>query len=73
MFSYVDAALTWSDLSHIRKLTGLPLIVKGIQTASDAAMAVANGVEAIYLYVSPSLIPQSHVYADSRARARALG
>ena len=49
MFSYVDAALKWSDLAHFRQLTGLPIIVKGIQTAEDAALAVQHGVEGIYL------------------------
>lgn len=49
MFSYVDAALNWSDLAHFRQLTGLPLILKGIQTAEDAALAVQHGVEGIYL------------------------
>ncbi|KAM0752347.1 hypothetical protein T439DRAFT_342562 [Meredithblackwellia eburnea MCA 4105] len=49
MFSYVDPALAWDDLAWIKKVTGLPLMVKGIQTAEDAALCAAYGVEAVYL------------------------
>jgi L-lactate dehydrogenase (cytochrome) len=50
MFSYVDSALTWSDLAWISRVTdGLPLMVKGIATAEDAAIAASMGVKAIYL------------------------
>ena len=50
MFSYVDPQLSWTDLAWIRKTTGgLPIIVKGIQTAEDAALCAHYGVEGIYL------------------------
>ncbi|KAL8276641.1 hypothetical protein RQP46_010990 [Phenoliferia psychrophenolica] len=49
MFSYVDASLSWSDLAWIKSVTNLPIIVKGIQTAEDAALAVQHGVEGILL------------------------
>ncbi|SGY20754.1 BQ5605_C016g08139 [Microbotryum silenes-dioicae] len=48
--STFDADLNWSDLAWIKRVTGgLPLIVKGIQSAEDAALCVHHGVEAIYL------------------------
>lgn len=50
MFSYVDAALQWKDIAWIRKVTnGLPVVVKGIQSAEDAALASHYGASVIYL------------------------
>src|SRR5690348_14258462 len=40
-------ALTWESLAWLRSLTSLPIIVKGILTAEDAALAVEQGVEGI--------------------------
>ena len=39
--------LTWGDLAWVRSLSALPLVLKGIVTAEDAALAVAHGVDAI--------------------------
>ncbi len=39
--------LTWDELATIRGWTGLPLVLKGILTAEDAALAVAHGADAI--------------------------
>ncbi len=39
--------LTWSRLDWLRSLTGLPLIIKGIRTAADAALCAEHGVDAI--------------------------
>ncbi|GAA5948097.1 hypothetical protein JCM3765_007108 [Sporobolomyces pararoseus] len=50
MFSYVDPALKWTDIDWIRRVTGgLPVVVKGIQSAEDAALACHHGASAIYL------------------------
>jgi hypothetical protein len=50
MFSYVDPALQWTDIKWIKKVTnGLPVVVKGIQCAEDAALASHYGASAIYL------------------------
>ncbi|GAA5835530.1 hypothetical protein JCM3766R1_006440 [Sporobolomyces carnicolor] len=50
MFSYVDPALAWSDIAWIKRATGgLPVVVKGIQSAEDAALASHYGAAAIYL------------------------
>ena len=40
-------ALVWDDLAWLRRITRLPLLVKGILTAEDAVMAVEHGVEGI--------------------------
>ncbi|GAA5978120.1 hypothetical protein JCM5350_007402 [Sporobolomyces pararoseus] len=50
MFSYVDPALQWTDIDWIKRVTnGLPVVVKGIQSAEDAALACHYGASAIYL------------------------
>jgi len=43
----IDSSLTWDDLDELRSLSLLPLVLKGIQTAEDAELACAYGVDAI--------------------------
>jgi isopentenyl diphosphate isomerase/L-lactate dehydrogenase-like FMN-dependent dehydrogenase len=43
----IDPSLTWADLAELRSFSSLPLVLKGIQTAEDAALAVEHGVDAI--------------------------
>ncbi|GAA5921744.1 hypothetical protein JCM3775_001798 [Rhodotorula graminis] len=48
--SYVDATLSWTDIPWIRQASGgLPVILKGISTAEDAALAAHHGASAIIL------------------------
>ena len=49
MAQYIDKALTWDDLEWIRETSGLPIVLKGVQTAEDAKLAVKHGVDAILL------------------------
>jgi 4-hydroxymandelate oxidase len=42
-----DDGLTWKDLAWLRSITSLPIVVKGIQTAEDSALAVEHGVEGV--------------------------
>lgn len=42
-----DASLTWEDISWIRSVSGLPVVVKGILCAEDAQLAVEHGVSAV--------------------------
>jgi isopentenyl diphosphate isomerase/L-lactate dehydrogenase-like FMN-dependent dehydrogenase len=44
-----QSRLTWESLDRIHERAGLPLIVKGIQTAADAEIAVGHGFEVIYV------------------------
>ena len=46
-FQLIDPSLTWEDLGWLRSLTSLPLLVKGIMTAEDAARAADVGVAGI--------------------------
>jgi isopentenyl diphosphate isomerase/L-lactate dehydrogenase-like FMN-dependent dehydrogenase len=43
----VDTSLTWGALAWLRSLTSLPIVLKGILTAEDAALAVQHGVDGI--------------------------
>jgi glycolate oxidase len=43
------ARLTWRMIERIRARSGLPIILKGVATGEDAALAVEGGVEAIYV------------------------
>lgn len=47
--SYIDQALTWEDIAWIRSLTKLPILLKGIQTAADAKLAMQHNVDGILL------------------------
>lgn len=50
MGSYIDPTLVWKDLAWIKKSSGgLPIVLKGIQTAADARKAVDYGVDGILL------------------------
>jgi isopentenyl diphosphate isomerase/L-lactate dehydrogenase-like FMN-dependent dehydrogenase len=42
-----DPRLTWDDLAWVRGITSLPVVVKGILTAEDAALAVEHGIDGI--------------------------
>ena len=42
-----DDSLTWRDLEWLRARTTLPILVKGILTAEDAALALEAGAEGI--------------------------
>ncbi len=45
--SFIDWCLSWDDLAWIRKHTKLPIIVKGIQSAADAKIAMQMGCAGI--------------------------
>jgi isopentenyl diphosphate isomerase/L-lactate dehydrogenase-like FMN-dependent dehydrogenase len=43
----IDPSLTWADLEELRSYSQLPLVLKGVQTGEDAALACEHGVDAI--------------------------
>ena len=47
--SQFDPTLSWADLEWIREVSGLPLMLKGIQSVEDAKRAAELGVDAIAL------------------------
>jgi isopentenyl diphosphate isomerase/L-lactate dehydrogenase-like FMN-dependent dehydrogenase len=46
-FSLVDPSLTWDGFAHIARESSLPVLVKGVQTAEDARLAVEHGATGI--------------------------
>ncbi|CAK48339.1 FMN-dependent alpha-hydroxy acid dehydrogenase [Aspergillus niger CBS 101883] len=47
MGQYIDAGFTWEDLAWLKQNTFLPIVLKGVQTAEDAVLAVEHGVDGI--------------------------
>ncbi|KAL3256148.1 hypothetical protein ABHI18_007813 [Aspergillus niger] len=47
MGQYIDAGFTWEDLAWLKENTFLPIVLKGVQTAEDAVLAVEYGVNGI--------------------------
>ncbi|KAG6546508.1 hypothetical protein Mapa_012057 [Marchantia paleacea] len=47
MDSQVDSSITWKDVGWLRGITSLPILVKGVLTGEDAALAVQSGVDGI--------------------------
>jgi 4-hydroxymandelate oxidase len=45
----MDASLNWKDLEWLRGVTGLPIVLKGILTAEDAALGVQHGAAGIWV------------------------
>jgi lactate 2-monooxygenase len=45
--TFPNLGLTWADLDWLRERTDLPLLVKGLLTAEDAALARAHGVDGV--------------------------
>jgi len=43
----VDPGVTWKDIAWIKRLTSLPIIVKGVLNAEDARLAVEHGASGI--------------------------
>jgi glycolate oxidase len=44
-----QAALTWEKLDWINSLTDMPLLLKGVQTAEDAELALQHNVDVIWV------------------------
>ena len=49
MGQYIDKTLSWHDIPWIQETSGLPVVVKGVQSAADAKKAVEYGVNGIML------------------------
>jgi 4-hydroxymandelate oxidase len=47
-YRYPDGApATWADVEWLRTITGLPIVIKGILTAEDAALGADHGAQAV--------------------------
>jgi isopentenyl diphosphate isomerase/L-lactate dehydrogenase-like FMN-dependent dehydrogenase len=45
--SELDPTLTWRDVAWLRELSDVPVVLKGVLTAEDAALAVEAGASAV--------------------------
>jgi lactate 2-monooxygenase len=45
--NFPNVGLTWSDVDWLRGQTSLPLLVKGVLTATDAELALQHGVDGV--------------------------
>src|ERR1700728_1006107 len=46
-WQFSNPSVTWADLDFLRECTKLPIVLKGIQSAEDALLAVEHGIEGI--------------------------
>jgi isopentenyl diphosphate isomerase/L-lactate dehydrogenase-like FMN-dependent dehydrogenase len=46
---HFQATLTWEMMAAIKKIAGLPFILKGVATAEDAKIALDHGIDVIYI------------------------
>ena len=46
-WQFSNPSVTWEDLAFLRECTELPIVLKGIQSAEDALLAVEHGIEGI--------------------------
>ena len=46
-FDAMSASITWAELERFATLSGLPIVLKGVQTAEDARLACEHGAAAI--------------------------
>ncbi|OAL03214.1 hypothetical protein IQ06DRAFT_367809 [Phaeosphaeriaceae sp. SRC1lsM3a] len=49
MAQYVDKRLVWSDIKWISEVSGLPVVLKGVQSAADVMMACTYGAKGAML------------------------
>lgn len=45
--SFIDWTLSWEDVAWVRKHSRLPIVIKGVQSAADAKMALKMGCQGI--------------------------
>ncbi|KZL82522.1 cytochrome b2 [Colletotrichum incanum] len=49
MAQYIDKSITWEDLTWVREASGVPIVLKGVQTADDVRLAVEYGLDGVLL------------------------
>ncbi|ODV83364.1 hypothetical protein CANARDRAFT_203293 [[Candida] arabinofermentans NRRL YB-2248] len=47
--TFIDPSLTWERVDEIRKLTKLPIVIKGVQRVEDVILAVDKGLAGVVL------------------------
>lgn len=49
MAQYVEKSLIWEDIQWIKRVSGLPVVLKGVQSAMDTRMAADWGCDGVML------------------------
>lgn len=49
MGGYIDPTLSWKDVKWLRRSTKLPIVLKGVQSASDVKLAMDYGLDGVVL------------------------
>lgn len=49
MANFIDPNLNWDDIAWLRTQTKLPLVLKGIMSADDVALALQHGLDGVVL------------------------
>ena len=44
-----ESSVTWESIDRMKDYSGLPFILKGISTATDAALAVQHGIDVVWV------------------------
>lgn len=47
--SFIDSSLNWEDLRWLRSISSLPIVLKGVQRAEDASLAMRAGFNGIVI------------------------
>ncbi|KAG8833854.1 Cytochrome b2, mitochondrial precursor [Serendipita sp. 399] len=47
--SFFDTNLQWEDVAWLKRITKLPIVIKGVQTIEDVEMAINHGADGVYL------------------------
>ncbi|KAI0459282.1 FMN-dependent dehydrogenase-domain-containing protein [Xylaria acuta] len=47
--SFIDPSLAWADVPWFRSITGMPIVLKGVQRVEDVVRAVECGVQGVVL------------------------
>lgn len=47
--SFIDSTLNWDDLRWLRRISNLPIVLKGVQRAEDARLAMMVGFDGIVI------------------------
>jgi lactate 2-monooxygenase len=46
-YQFSNPSVAWQDLAFLRECTDLPIVLKGIQSAQDALLAIEHGIEGV--------------------------
>ena len=45
----IDPSLTWTDITWFKKITKMPIVLKGVQSVEDVILAIEHGVQGVVL------------------------